>query len=327
MHQRIVRACDQFHPVRALGDVEIASLIRRLEIDILVDLNGQTFGWRPGILKYRPAPVQAVYLGFAGTTGASFIDYVIGDGAVTPFADQAHYSEQIVQLPHSFWPSAPLRETLPPISRAEAGLPEEGFVFCCFNTHWKISLEMFQAWMRLLAAVPGSVLWLRKASDTITTALTREARMRGVDPARIIWAGREDSFARHLARHAQADLFLDTFPYNAHVTASDALWAGLPVVTRRGDSFVSRVAASFLHALELEELITPDIAAYESVALALARDPARLAALRARLADNRLTKPLFDVPRFVRDIEAAFDQMQARAGGGEKPAAFAVPAS
>jgi predicted O-linked N-acetylglucosamine transferase (SPINDLY family) len=325
LHKRIIAACDQFHAVREMGDAEIAALLRRLEVDILIDLNGQTFGWRPGILKYRPAPVQAFYLGFAGTTGAPFIDYIIGDAGVTPFESRPHFSEHIVQLPHSFWPSAPLREALPAISRAEAGLPEQGFVFCCFNTHWKISLEMFQVWMRLLAAVPGSVLWLRKADDTITAALTREARMRGVDPARILWAGREDSFARHLARHVQADLFLDTFPYNAHVTASDALWAGLPLVTRRGNSFVSRVAASFLAALDLPELIASDIAAYEAAALALARDPARLKTVRNRLTRNRLTQPLFDVSRFIRGIEAAFARMHARAEQGEAPAAFAVP--
>lgn len=324
-HRRIVRACDQVHSVWDKGDEDVARLIRDLEVDVLVDLNGQTYGWRPGILKYRAAPVQALYLGYAGTTGADFIDYIIADAVVAPFASQAHYSEKIVHLPDCFWPADPSPPALPALSRAEAGLPPDGFVFCCFNAHWKISAEIFGVWMRLLAAVPGSVLWLRDAKDDSKPHLIAAAREAGIDPDRIVWAGRAEPFEMHLARHTLADLFLDAFPYNAHVTASDALKAGLPLVTLRGHSFVSRVAASFLAALELDELVTASLGEYEALALALATDPTRLASIRDKLERNRVTKPLFDAPRLARGIEAAYVEMTARARRGEKPAPFAVP--
>ena len=319
---RVAAACDQFHDLSALGSRESANLIRDLEIDILIDLNGQTLGWRPAIFKYRPAPVIATYLGYAGTTGADFIDYIIGDPQVTPFELAPAMSERIVQLPRSFWPGAAGLPEPEPVSRIEAGLPEGAFVFCCFNAHHKISPDMFDGWMRLLKTVPGSVLWLRDASPGINARLVREATARGIDGARLVFAGKEAHFARHLGRQGQADLFLDTFPYNAHVTASDALWAGLPIVTLRGRSYVSRVAASFLSTLGLEELIVESLPEYERLAASLATDPQRLADIRDRLRRARDSAPLFDATSQARGLEQAFVQMLERAERFEAPVAI-----
>ena len=322
-YHRIVKACDSFHDVSGMGSREAASLIREMEIDILVDLNGQTLGWRPAILKYRPAPVIATFLGYAGTTGADFIDYIIGDPHVTPFALASAMSEKIVQLPDSFWPIDPMTPQPEPVSRAQAGLPQDAFVFCCFNSNHKIRPAIFDIWMRLLAAVPGSMFWMRDGGSTMNARFRHQAEIRGIGPDRLVFAGRVDSFAQHLGRQAQADLFLDTYPYNAHVTASDALWAGLPMVTLRGESFVSRVSAGFLANLGLEELIAAAPEDYEATALALARDRPRLSDIRRRLAAARGT--LFDLPRFVRGIEAAFLEMQQRALNGRAVEAFRVP--
>jgi protein O-GlcNAc transferase len=252
-------------------------------------------------------------------------NYIIADAVVAPFADTAFYSEKIVHLPHSFWPFDAARP-IPPAgpSRTECALPETGFVFCSFSQFAKITAETFAAWMRLLVAMPGAVLWLREGPEPGMQRLREQAGACGVDPARLIWAKRMDPYEQHLARHANADLFLDTFPYGGHVTCSDALWAGLPVVTRRGATFASRVAASFLHCLDLRELITDSAAEYEALALALAKDPARLAAIRARLAANRLSKPLFNAPGFARGLEAAYQEMTAIARRGQAPHAFAV---
>jgi predicted O-linked N-acetylglucosamine transferase (SPINDLY family) len=303
-----------------------------LEIDILVDLNGQTLGWRPAILQYRPAPVIATFLGYAGTTGADFIDYIIGDPHVTPFELAPAMAEKIVQLPNSFWPSDPLMPEPEAVSRAQAGLPElpsgsvgNGFVFCCFNSNHKIRPAIFDIWMRLLAAVPGSILWLRDGYPAMNARFRHQAQRRGIDPDRLIFAGRVDSFAHHLGRQAQADLFLDTYPYNAHATASDALWAGVPLVTLQGKSFVSRVAVSFLTNLGLEELIATTPEAYEAKALSLACDRQRLTDIRRRLAAARGSSPLFDLEQFVRGIEAAFLEMQQRALNGRAVEAFRVP--
>lgn len=324
-YHRIVKACDNFHDMSGMGSREAARLIREMEIDILVDLNGQTLGWRPVILKYRPAPVIATFLGYAGTTGADFIDYIIGDPHVTPFALESAMSEKIVQLPDSFWPTDPMMPRPETVSRAQAGLPDGVFVFCCFNSNHKIRPAMFDVWMRLLAAAPDSILWLRDGGSTMNARFRRQAEIRGVNPDRLIFAGRVDSFAHHLGRQAQADLFLDTYPYNAHATASDALWAGLPLVTLRGESFVSRVSAGFLANLGLEELIAATPEDYEAIALALARDRPRLSDIRRRLAAARATSPLFDLARFARSIEAAFLEMQRRAAGGQPAQSFRVP--
>jgi len=321
-YHRIVGACDRFHDISAIGSQEAAQLIRQAEIDILVDLNGHTMGWRPAILKYRPAPIIATYLGYAGTTGAAFVDYIIGDPRVTPFSLGAAMSEKIVQLPHCFWPSDPALAAPQAVSRGQASLPEGAFVFCCFNAHYKIRPQTFDIWARLLKSVAGSVLWLRAGDAAVNAHFRQEAAIRGVDSQRLIFAAREESLARHLGRQALADLFLDTFPYNAHATAGDALWAGVPIVTLQGKSFVSRVSSSLLANAGLEELIAPTMDAYEGIALSLARDPARLTTLRRRLAKSR--GRLFDMPRLVAGIEGAYAQMHARARNGEPPSAFRV---
>jgi predicted O-linked N-acetylglucosamine transferase (SPINDLY family) len=319
MRQRIVKACDQFHDIGGMGTPEAARLIRALEVDVLVDLNGQTLGWRPGIFKYRPAPVSAAWLGYAGTTGADFMDYVIGDAHVTPDELAPAMSEKIVQLPHSFWPSDPGLPHPRKISRAEAGLPEKSFVFCCFNSNHKIRPEIFDSWMRLLRAVPDSVLWIREASPAINRHFQNEAEKRGVAGSRIAFARRMESFAKHLDRMHQADLFLDTFPYNAHATASDALWAGVPVVTLCGKSFAARVAAGFLANLGLEELVTSSIEDYEALALSLAQNPARLSQVREHLWRARTTTPLFEVDVLARDLERAYAEMVNRIENGAQP--------
>jgi len=323
-HKRIVKACDRFFYIGGTGAGEAAAQIREAQIDILVDLNGQTMGWRPAILKYRPAPVIATYLGYAGTMGADFVDYIVGDPQVTPFEMAPAMAEKIVQLPDCFWPSDPGLPEPEPVSRAELGLPEDAFVFCCFNSNHKIRPAVFDAWMRLLTVVPGSLLWIREGYPAMNERFRRQAQSRGIEPSRLYFAGRVPSFARHLGRQAQADLFLDTWPYNAHATASDALWAGLPVVTLRGESFVSRVSASFLSALGLDELIASDLVQYEKIARTLAQDRGRLAAVKQKLAEARRTGPLFDMSRFVRGIEAAYGEMQARAARGEPPAPLRI---
>ncbi len=311
-YHRIVKACDQFHDLGGLGSREAAATIRAAEIDILIDLNGPTMGWRPAILKYRPAPVIATYLGYAGTTGADFIDYIIGDPQVTPLALAPSLSEKIVQLPHCFWPSDPHLPQPQALTREEVGLPPDAFVFCCFNATHKIRPQIFDSWARLLKAVPGSLLWMRDAHPAVNERFRRQLQLRGVDPARLHFAGRMENFAAHLGLQALADLFLDTFPYNAHATASDALWAGLPVVSLRGETFVSRVSSSLLINIGLEELIASTPQDYEAIALSLARDRHRLSDLRRKLAQARKTAPLFDMDRFVAEIEAAFLEMQAR---------------
>jgi predicted O-linked N-acetylglucosamine transferase (SPINDLY family) len=307
-----------------MGSREAAVLIRELEIDLLVDLNGHTMGWRPAVLKYRPAPVIAGFLGYAGTTGAEFVDYIIGDPQVTPFSLSPALSEKILQLPDSFWPTDPALPQPQAVSRAQAGLPPDAFVFCCFNSNHKIRPEIFDIWARLLNAVPDSVLWIRQGPPAMNARFRHQAAARGVDPGRILFAGRTDSFAQHLGRQALAALFLDTFPYNAHATASDALWAGLPIVTLRGKSMVSRVTASFLANLELEELVASSPGEYERIARALAMDPGRLRDVRHRLAQARTTSSLFDAQRFARGIEAAFLEMHRRAAEGMQPECFHV---
>lgn len=325
IYQRIVKACDRFCDIAGLGSHEAAALIRGMEVDILVDLNGHTMGWRPAILKYRPAPVVATFLGYAGTTGADFVDYIIGDPHVTPFTLGPAFSEKIVQLP-SFWPCDPTLPEPECLSRAQAGLPPDAFVFCCFNSCHKISPPMFDIWMRLLDAVPASVLWMRESMPAMNARFRHQAELRGIDPTRLLFAGRTNSIARHLGRQLHADLFLDTHPYNAHATASDALWAGLPIVTLRGASFVSRVTGGFLANLGLDELIASTPEAYEAIALSLARDPARLRDIRRRLAAARGTSVLFDAERFARAMEAAFQKMHDRVLKGASPQNFRVGA-
>jgi predicted O-linked N-acetylglucosamine transferase (SPINDLY family) len=321
---RVIKAFDRYYDVRVKSDADTAALVSELEVDIAVDLNGYTESARPAVFAQRPAPVQVSYLGFLGTLSADFIDYVIGDDTVLPPALQPYYTERIVRLPHCFQVNDSTRRIAAHTpTRAEAGLPECGFVFCCFNGNYKITAPVFGIWMRLLEAVDGSVLWLIRSNDTAATHLRQQAVARGVDPARLVFAAKTDP-ENHLARHRLADIFLDTLPINAGATASDALWAGLPIVTRMGATFPGRISASLLRAVGLGELVTHTAEDYEALALALARDPARLAAIRRKLADNRLTHPLFDTDRFRRHIEAAYTTMWEMHRRGESPRSFRV---
>jgi predicted O-linked N-acetylglucosamine transferase (SPINDLY family) len=325
MRRRVIEAFDQFHDMRLKSDAEIVAVMRALEIDIAVDLNGFTANARAGIFARRGAPIQVAYLGYPTTVGADWIDYVLSDKIVTPFEMQPYFSEQIVHLSGCYLPNDSTR-TVPAatMSRREAGLPETGFVFCCFNNSYKINPEFFDVWMRLLRAVDGAVLWLRiDDKDDDAANLRKEAAARGVDPARLVFAPRVDPEA-HLARHRLADLFLDTLPYNAHTTASDALWMGVPVLTCMGRAFAGRVGASLCHAVGLEELVMTDLAQYEQAALALARDPARLIAIKTHLAANRARHRLFDAELHCRSVEAAFVGMMERQRRGEAPAPFAA---
>ena len=324
MRARLLAAFDRFVDIRALSDREAADRIHADGIDILVELKGFTRGTRLEIVALKPAPIQVSFIGFPGTSGCDFMDYVLADPIVLPMSEQPHYCERIVQLPDCYQPNDTRRQITAMVpTRAACGLPDRGFVFCCFNNTYKITPRFFDLWMRLLAGVPGSVLWLFDANAAVKANLRAAAAARGIDPDRLVFAPRLTK-PDHLARQRLADLFLDTLPYNAHTTASDALWTGLPVVTCLGSTFAGRVAASLLHAIGLPELVTDTLAAYEALALALARDPGRLAALRRTLAANRLTAPLFDTPRFARHVEAAFDRMWALFAAGEAPQPFAV---
>jgi predicted O-linked N-acetylglucosamine transferase (SPINDLY family) len=308
--RRLVAAFDRFVDAHPQSQAALAATLRAMEIDILVDLNGHTKGDHFELLSHRPAPVQVNWLGYAGTTAAPFLDFLIADAVVAP--DAQAFSEKLALLPHCFFPSDTSRRLGLAPTRREAGLPDTGFVFCCFNNSWKLTAPVFARWMSLLSAVPDSVLWLKRTGEKTRANLLAAAESHGVEPRRLIFAG-PAALDVHLARHQLADLFLDTAPYGAHATACDALWAGLPVLTRRGTAYASRVAASFLTTLEIPELITESWRDYEALALALARDPARLVALRTKLAAARGTSPLFDTPRLARDLEALYRKMLAAA--------------
>jgi predicted O-linked N-acetylglucosamine transferase (SPINDLY family) len=325
LRKRLERSFDRFIDVRATGDLDVAREIRDLEIDIAVDLNGFFEGCRPGILARRPAPIQVNYLGYPATMGADYIDYVVVDPFVVPADQQAFFSERLVFLPDCYQPNDRLRaisERTP--SRSECGLPEGGFVFACFNSPYKITPTVFDVWMRLLRSIPGAVLWLLRDNVWVEDNLRREAEARGVARERLVFGPRLP-LPEHLARHRVADLFLDTFPCNAHTTASDALWAGLPLLTCAGRSFVARVAGSLLHAVGLPELVTNNPVDYESLALELARSPERLAGLRDRLRANCGTSPLFDAARLARHLEAAYVEMRRLHESGIAARSFAVP--
>jgi predicted O-linked N-acetylglucosamine transferase (SPINDLY family) len=324
LRRRLRASFDSFRDLDAVGDREAADQIRELGIDILVDLTGHSRGARLEILARRPASIQVSWLGHAGTMGADFIDYVIGDPIVAPFTAQSCFVENIVQLPDCYLVTDTTRPLPAPTStRSAVGLPDTGFVCCCFNNNYKITAPVFERWMRILRAVDRSVLWLLRDNPAAEGNLRRQAHARGIDPARLIFAPRVSALD-HLARHGHADLFLDTLPFNAHVTASDALWAGLPIVTCLGSAFAGRVAASLLHAAGLPELITTDLGEYERLALRLAHEPNLLAELRGKLNANRGRCPLFDTDRFARNLEAAYQAMWERVQRGEPPCSFAV---
>src|SRR5262245_3528228 len=327
IRRRVAGSFESFHDVRDWSDRDIAAKVRELEVDIAVDLKGHTQDSRPEILAYRPAPIQVGYLGYPGSIGADFLDYILADETVAPFDHAPFYSEKIIQLPDCYQVNDRKRAvaaTAP--TRQQAGLPDFGFVFCCFNNNYKITEPVFDIWMRLLANVPGSVLWLLRDNSGAERNLRNEASARGIDPARLVFADRV-KLDDHLARHRLADLFLDTLPYNAHTTASDALWTGLPVVTCQGNAFAGRIAASLLKAVGLPELITHSLADYETLALRLASDAATLQRVRETLAHNRLTHPLFDTDRFRRGIEAAYQRMWETWQRGEPAQAFRVPSA
>ena len=324
MRRRLIAGFDRFVDLSGLPLRDAAERIHRNGIDILVDLKGYTQDAKTRILAFRPAPVQVNFLGYPGTMGAGFIDYIIADRFCIPPGQDMFYSEKVVRLPDCYQPNDSRRTiAMSTPTRGELGLPELGFVFCCFNNSFKLTPGFFQVWMRLLAAVPGSVLWLLQANDAVKANLRREAAFRGIDPDRLVFAPRQ-ALPDHLARHRRADLFLDTLPYNAHTTASDALWAGLPVLTCTGQTFAGRVAAGLLSAAQLPELITGTVAEYEAKALTLATQPAHLAAIREKLRNNRDTAPLFDCRRFTRNIETAYARMWGRWCDGHPAAAFDV---
>ena len=322
MRARIAAAFDRFFDVSTKSDRDVARLLDDLRIDITVDLQGHHSGARPGILALRPAPIQVNFAIFPGTMGADFIDYIIADAIVLPLDRQPYYTERIVHLPDCYQVKRRIVAARTP-TRAEVGLPAEGFVFCCFNSNRKFTPGVFDVWMRLLRALEGSVLWLLSHNKDAEKNLRKEAASRGVDPERLLFA-KEAKIENHLARQRLADLFLDTLPYNAHATASDALWAGLPLLTCRGEAFAGRVAASLLCAIGLSELVTHNLEDYETLALRLAREPNLLRAYRDRLAKNRLNYPLFDTDRFRRNVEAAYRRMWELWQADEKPRSFAV---
>jgi len=318
--RRIAQGAERFVDLRGLGHIDAARRIATDMTDILVDLSAFTALARPEIAALRPAPVQATTMGLPGPSNAPFYDYVVADKIVVPPEHLPHYDEALVWLPHSYYFTDRAQAiAVAPSSRAEEGLPAEGFVFASYCAHFKIERPLFACWMRLLQAMPGSVLWLYKEAAESAEALRRAAVAAGIDPGRLVFGARKPK-AEHLARLALADLCLDTFTYGGHTTTADALWAGVPVVTRLGDAFASRVSASLLRAIGLPELVAPNLAGYEALALDLARDAARLAALRTRLAANRLATPLFDTALFARGMEEAFRRMAARARAGERPA-------
>ena len=312
MRVRLAASFDRFIDVREKNDIEIARLSRELGIDIAVDLKGFTTDTRFRVFSYRCAPVQVSYLGYPGTTGADYMDYVIADKVIVPPEVQIHFTEKLVYMPHSYQVNDSRRVISDRVfTRQEMGLPHAGFVFCCFNNNYKILPAVFDSWMRILQAVPGSVLWLFEDNPGVPDNLRREAQARGIAGDRLVFA-RAMPLELHLARHRLADLFLDTLPYNAHTTASDALWAGLPVLTRLGESFAARVAASLLHAVGLPELVTHSAAEYEALAIQLATNPAQLSALRGKLQAQKAQSPLFNGRQFARDLEAAYLAMQER---------------
>lgn len=315
---RIEAAVDRMTCLRDLSTPQAAERINADGVDILIDLSGHTRHSRTDVLALRPAPIQVNYLGYPGTLGADFMDYIIVDPFSVPADQQPFYTERLVHLPHVYQANDRKKTAAPPQTRADYGLPDTGFVFCCFNHTAKITPGVFDIWMRLLRAVPDAVLWLLIWSPEALARLQQEAAVRGVDPARLI-ATPIIPQAHHLARYALADLFLDTFPYTAHTTGSDALWMGCPLVTRVGETFPSRVAGSLLHAFGVPELVTETPEAYEAVALDLARNRERLSTLRAALLSRRVTTPVYDTPRFARHMEQAFEAMWRLHRSGQPP--------
>jgi len=319
MRTRLKNAFDIFIDVSDQSDESVAKLSRELKIDIAVDLKGLTANSRTGIFSYRAAPIQVNYLGYPGSMAADYMDYIIADYNLIPVKSQKFYSEKIIYLPDSYQVNDRKRIiSKKKFTKSELGLPEDGFIFCCFNNNYKITPHTFDSWMRILNTVERSVLWLLQGNEWAVDNLKKEAQKRGVDENRLVFA-KIFPLDEHLVRHSQADLFLDTFPCNAHTTASDALWAGLPVLTRMGESFASRVATSLLNAIALPELITSSQEHYEALAIELASHPTKLNAIKMKLGRNRLTTPLFDTPNFTKHLENAYIKIYERHHAAQLP--------
>ncbi|QVL45098.1 MAG: hypothetical protein KFB94_07375 [Methylophilaceae bacterium] len=284
--------------------MEVVEHARADQLDIAIDLMGYTSKNRSEIFQYRLAPIQINYLGYPSSMGADFMDYIIADPILIPTEQRKNYHEKVIYLPHSYIPSDNERAIgSTSTKRLDFGLPETHFVFCCFNNSYKISPHEFDIWMRLLQKVPNSVLWLSKSNESAETNLRKEAELRSISPSRLIFAEKIPDIKEHLARLKHADLFIDTFNYNAHTTASDALWAGLPIVTKQGKQFAARVASSLLHAVGLPELVTTTEEEYEALILELATNPEKLQTIKTKLEQNRLKEPLFDTHRYTRNFE------------------------
>jgi predicted O-linked N-acetylglucosamine transferase (SPINDLY family) len=312
MRKRIEAAMDHFISIEHMSDEAAAHAIRTAEIDILIDLQGLTLGVRPAILARRPAPIQVTYLGFPGSTASPWIDYVLADRYLIPESLEQYYSEKPLLMPNCFQVNDRKREIGPTPTRQQYGLPESAFIFCAFNHNYKITPELYDVWMNILRRTSGSLLWLLADNPTARDNLINEATLRGVASDRLIFAPRVPP-SEYLARFKVADLFLDTFPFNGGTTASDALWAGLPLLTCSGNTFASRMAGSLLKGIKLDELITDSFAAYEDIAVHYANAPDKLNELRARLAINIHTTPLFDTPQFVKDLEALLTNVAIKA--------------
>ncbi len=319
---RLAQACENFVDAQIAGDRAIAQRMADLNIDIAIDLDGYTTDSRPSIFAFRPTPVQVHFLGYPGTLASPHIDYLIADAIVIPPGEEIHYGEQIIRMPASYQPNGK-RWQGPPVTRTDLGLPETGLVFGCFNNAFKITPDVFAIWMRLLMRVPASILWLLGFNDTARTNLSREAEAHGVDPARLHFAPVVDA-ASHIARLSHMDIALDTFMYGAHTTASDALWAGAPIVTKIGNTFASRVAASLLTAAGLADLIAKTPEEYENLALSLATDPAKLEQMKQRVAQARDASPVFDATGFARHLESAYRHIWERHEAGKDPEGFSV---
>ncbi|MBO3762366.1 tetratricopeptide repeat protein [Ciceribacter sp. L1K22] len=324
---QMIAEVDAYTELRGVSDEQAADLVRHHRLDIAIDLKGYTKHTRSELFARRLAPLQINYLGYPGSMGADFIDYLVADHIVVPPQERRHYSENVIFLPGSYQPNDDHRRIADsPTTRSMFGLPDDAFVFCSFNNSYKIGPREFDIWMRVLKAVDGSVLWLLRANRWVEANLRREAAARGVDPARLIFAA-NTPHAEHLSRHKHADLFLDSFAVNAHTTASDALWAGLPVVTRKGRQFAARVAASLLHAVDLGDLVTDSDEAYEALVLDLAHDPERLEDVRTRLGKGRTRAgSLFDTATYTRHFESALAEAHRRRLEGLPPADFTIGA-
>jgi predicted O-linked N-acetylglucosamine transferase (SPINDLY family) len=326
-HRDIKAGCDSFTDISSLSPVDAARRIASDGISILVDLAGYMSYENLNIFSYRPAPVQVYWLGHGGGLGLSFIDYVIADTVVIPPGDECKYKEKILRLPEIYHSTdtPPISETR--MQRSDQGLAENAFVYCAFNSPKKIDRKVFDAWMNILHRVPASQLWLSRphGSELLVRNLRREAQKRGVDPDRLVFASRTPDKSVHLARHRLADLFLDTFSYNASTTAIDTLWAGLPILTCRGDTFYSRICTSMLTSIGLQDMICDSIQAYEDRAVYFAQNGNALAEVRERLARNRMSHPLFDVKRFVRHLEAGYREIWKRFQENQPPQNVNIP--